>query len=534
MTQLTAEGRRRATTSRPAVEPADMDRRPVPASLPATASAGHPRRWQVLAVLCTTLTIIAIDTTVLNVALPSIQRSLDPSAGQLQWIVDAYTIVFAGLLLTAGTIGDRFGRRGALIAGVVVFGAGSAAAALSTTPAQLIAWRAVTGIGASLMFPATLSILTNVFTDPKERQKAIAVWAGTAGIGIGLGPVVGGLLLRHYSWSSVFWVNLPVCALALVGMILVVPSAPGHRSGAIDARGAVLSIAGLSALVFAIIEGPEQGWTSAVVVGAAALAVVLLAAFVVTELRHRSPMLDVRLFRNPRFSAASMAVSAIYFALFGTIFLMTQHMQVVLGYDALGAGLRTLPYAAVLIIVANTTPKLVGRLGTGRVITVGLLFVALSQVLRFASTADTGYGPILASMVTFAFGMGLVIAPATASIMSSVPPERAGVGSAVNDTTRQVGGALGVAVMGSIASSVYRHGVDDRLRDTAVPVGSSARVDDSVASAFNAAHDLGGNGAVVLDAARHAFIDGVRAASVVAFVLLIGAAIASSRLLPSR
>jgi EmrB/QacA subfamily drug resistance transporter len=506
---------------------------PIAAPEPAVV-AGHPRRWQVLVVLCVSLTIIAIDTTVLNVALPGIQRSLDPSAGELQWIVDSYTIVFAGLLLTAGTIGDRFGRRGALIAGLVVFGAGSAAAALSSSPGQLIVWRAVTGVGAALMFPATLSILTNVFTDPRERQRAIAVWAGTAGIGIGLGPVVGGLLLRHHSWASVFWVNLPVCAVAVVGTVWIVPSARGHRSGAVDAGGALLSVAGLSTLVFAIIEGPEQGWTSGIVLGSALAAVALLASFVLVELRHRAPMLDVRLFRNPRFSAASLAVSTVYFALFGTIFLMTQHLQVVLGYSALGAGLRTLPYAVVLLVVANTTPKLVGRLGTGRVISVGLLLVAGSQLLRMASTADTGYAPILASMVTFAFGMGLVIAPATASIMSSVPPERAGVGSAVNDTTRQVGGALGVAVMGSIASSVYRHSVDDQLQGRSIPGGALARIDDSVSGAFAAAGDLGGNREAVVDAARHAFVDGVRAASVVAFVLLVGAAIASSRLLPGR
>jgi EmrB/QacA subfamily drug resistance transporter len=396
-------------------------------------------------------------------------------------------------------------------------------------------WRAVTGAGAALLFPATLSILTNVFVDPKERQRAIAVWAGTAGIGIGLGPVLGGVLLRHYSWSSVFWVNLPVCAIAVLGAIVVVPSAAGHRSGSVDARGAILSIAALSALVFGIIEGPEKGWTSATVLGAGALAIALLVTFVTVELRHHAPMLDVRLFRNPRFGAASLAVSTVYFALFGTIFLMTLHMQVVLGYDALGAGLRTLPYAVVLMVVANTTPKLVGRLGTGRVIAAGLLLVAASQLLRMASTADNGYGPILASMVAFAFGMGLVIAPATASIMGAVPPERAGVGSAVNDTTRQVGGALGVAVMGSIASSVYRHSVQDQLDGRALPRGSMARIDDSVTGAFGAAHDLGGSdGSFVLDAARHAFIDGVRVASIIAFVLLVGAAFASARLLPSR
>jgi EmrB/QacA subfamily drug resistance transporter len=489
----------------------------------------------VLAVLCLSLTVITIDTTILNVALPSVQRALDPSAGQLQWIVDAYTVVFAGLLLTAGTIGDRFGRRGALLAGLAIFGAASAAAALSTSPDQLIAWRAMTGVGAALMFPATLSILTNVFTDRAERQRAIAVWAGTAGIGIALGPVAGGLLLRHYSWASVFWVNVPVCLVALVSTALVVPTAKGHRAGRLDLPGAALSVAGLSTLVFAIIEGPERGWTSATVFGAAALAVTLLVAFVTVELRRAHPMLDLRLFRNPRFSAASMAVSTLYFALFGTIFLMTQHLQVVLGYDALGAGLRTLPFAAVLIVVANTTPRLVGRLGTGRVIAVGLLVVAVSQLLRIASTVDTGYGLILASMCLFALGMGLVIAPATASIMGSVPPERAGVGSAVNDTTRQVGGALGVAVMGSIASSTYRHAIDGTLRDSALPRGSLGRVNDSVAGAFGVARNVGGErGVAIVDAARHAFIDGLRAASWVAFGLLVIASFASARLLRNR
>jgi MFS family permease len=328
----------------------DVATLPPPAAVSVDVSpGGHPRRWQVLAVLCLSLTIIAIDTTVLNVrcrASSARWRERGGCSGS-----SARTIVFAGLLLTAGTIGDRFGWRGALIGRLVVFGAGSIADALSTSPAQLIAWRAVTGVGAALMFPATLSILTNVFTDPKERQRAIAVWAGTAGIGIGLGPVVGGLLLRHYSWSSVFWVNIPVCALALVGMIAVVPSAAGHRSGAIDARGALLSMTGLSVLVFAIIEGPERGWTERLRAGTAALAVVLLVGFVRGA---AAPLADARRppVPQPQFSAASLAVSTIYFALFGTIFLMTQHLQVVLGYDA-RCRLRTLPYAVVLIIVQH-------------------------------------------------------------------------------------------------------------------------------------------------------------------------------------
>jgi EmrB/QacA subfamily drug resistance transporter len=500
---------------------------------PRPAVVGDPRRWQVLAVLCLSLTVITIDTTILNVALPSIERSLDPGPGSLQWIVDAYTVVFAGLLLTAGTLGDRFGRRGALATGLAIFGAASVGAGLADTAGQVIAWRAVTGVGAALIFPATLSILTNVFTDAAERQKAIAVWAGTAGIGIALGPVAGGLLLRHFSWASVFWVNLPVCLFALVAVLARVPSVrPVHR-GRLDPAGAGLSIAGLSLLVYAIIEGPTAGWTSATVLGWGALALALLVGFVAVESRHPSPMLDVRLFRDPRFSAASLAMSTLYFALFGTIFLMTQHMQVLLGYDALGAGVRTVPFAVVLVVVANTTPRLVGHVGTGRVIAGGLLLVAVSEVLRIATTPSTGYGLVLASMLVFAVGMGLVIAPATASIMGSVPPERAGVGSAVNDTTRQVGGALGVAVMGSLASSTYRSGLEDRLADVPLPGGALARFGDSVGAAVNGSGSLGEHGATVAQAAREAYVDGLRVASVVAVVLLLVSAAVAARALPS-
>jgi EmrB/QacA subfamily drug resistance transporter len=504
---------------------------PIAPPLPAVPDA---RRWQVLAVLCLSLVVITIDTTILNVALPSIERSLDPGPGGLQWIVDAYTVVFAGLLLTAGTLGDRLGRRGALAAGLAVFGAASVGAALSGSAGQLIGWRALTGVGAALIFPATLSIITNVFTDAAERQKAIALWAGTAGIGIALGPVAGGLLLRQFSWASVFWVNVPVCLFALVAVLARVPSATPHRHGRLDLGGAALSISGLSLLVYAIIEAPTEGWTSPAFLGWGAVALALLAGFVAVEMRHPAPMLDVRLFRNPRFSAASLAMSTLYFALFGTIFLTTQHMQVLLGYDALGAGLRTVPFAVVLMVVANTTPRLVGRVGTGRVIAAGLTLVAVSEGLRIASTPDTGYGLVLASMAVFALGMGLVIAPATASIMGSVPPERAGVGSAVNDTTRQVGGALGVAIMGSLASSAYRSGLEDRLADTALPPGALQRFGDSVGAAVNGSGALGEHGAAVSQAAREAYISGLRTASVVALVLLLVSATVAARALPSR
>ena len=418
-----------------------------------------PRRWLALGVLCLSLIVVTIDTTILNVALPTLVDSLHASSSALQWIVDGYTVVFAGLLLTAGSLGDRFGRRGALSAGLAIFGLASAASALATNTTELIALRGLTGVGAALVFPATLSIIANVFPDPRERQRAIAVWAGTAGIGIGLGPVAGGLLLRWFYWGSVFWVNVPICALAFVAGRAFVPTSRDPSESRLDGPGALFSIVGLSALVYAIIEGPSLGWSSRPVATGFTLAAAALGAFVVTELHSRHPMLDLRLFTNARFSAASLAVTALYFCLFGTIFFQTQHLQFVLGYDPLGAGLRSIPFAVVLLVVANTTPRIVGRIGTRAVVTTGLLIVAASMAARVGFTVDTTYTGVVLTQCLFALGMGLTIAPATSSIMSAVPSARAGVGSAINDTTRQVGGALGVAVMGSIGASLYRHSI---------------------------------------------------------------------------
>ncbi|MCU1486438.1 MAG: drug resistance transporter [Actinomycetia bacterium] len=467
------------------------------------------RRWAALAVLCLALVVVTMDTTILNVALPSLVRDLHASASGLAWIVDGYTLVFAGLLLTAGSIGDRFGRRGAFGAGLLVFAGACAASALSHTTGQLIAMRALTGIGAALVFPATLSILIHVFTDPVERQRAIAVWAGTAGIGIGLGPVAGGLLLRHFSWGSIFWVNVPICLVALVGARVLLP--PSDRSdGRLDLGGAALSVAGLVSLVYGIIEGPDRGWSSPVVLGAFVVAAAAFTAFVRVELGTAEPMLDLRLFRNPRFSAASLSVTTLYFALFGVIFFQTQHLQFVLGYDPLGAGLRSLPFAVVLLVVANTTPRLVARAGTRSVIVTGLSIVAASMLLRTQFDATSTYAAIFWNQCLFALGMGLTIAPATASIMGSVPPDRAGVGSAINDTTRQVGGALGVAVMGSIGSSAFRRAVDV----------------DSVGGALAAG--------LQHDAVARAFVHGQNLAALVGFAVVAVGAVGAWRFLPRQ
>jgi EmrB/QacA subfamily drug resistance transporter len=495
---------------------------------PAATRSSSDRRWWALAVLCLSLVVVTIDTTILNVALPSLGRVLHPSSSGLEWIVDAYTVVFAGLLLTAGALGDRFGRKGALSAGLVVFALASAGSALAQNSSQLIVLRAVTGIGAALIFPATLSILTNVFADPVERQRAIAVWAGTAGIGIGLGPVVGGILLRHFYWGSVFWVNVPVCALALVAGHWLIPKSRDPGESALDLPGALLSIVGLSTLVFAIIEGPSKGWTSPEVVGCFVGALGVLGLFALVELRRRHPMLDLRLFRNPRFSAASLAVTALYFALFGTIFFQTQHLQIVLGYDPLGAGLRSLPFAVVLLVVANTTPRLVAQLGTRTVIVAGMALVAVSQVGRALFTVHTGYEGVLITQCLFALGMGLTIAPATASIMGAVPPGRAGVGSAINDTTRQVGGALGVAVMGSIGASIYHAQMAQHLTPARLDPSATAAAHDSIGAAAGLVGKLSpAQTEVVLSAARHAFIQGMDVASWVgAGIALAGALVA--------
>jgi EmrB/QacA subfamily drug resistance transporter len=485
-------------------------------------------------VLCLSLVVVTIDTTILNVALPSLDRSLGSSASGLQWIVDAYTVVFAGLLLSAGSLGDRFGRRGALAAGLAVFAVASGASALARTPGQLIAMRALTGVGAALIFPATLSILTNLFPDPAERQRAIAIWAGTAGIGIALGPVAGGVLLRSFYWGSVFLVNIPVCAVALIAGRRLLPPSRDPSQSPLDPPGAVLSIIGLSALVYAIIEGPSHGWTSPPVAGAFATGAIVLLAFIAVELRRAHPMLDLRLFRNPRFTAASLGVTALYFCLFGTIFFQTQHLQFVLGYDPLGAGVRSLPFAIVLLVVANSTPRLVRWAGTRVVVAAGLAVVAAAMGMRATFTTETTYAGILITQCVFAMGMGLTIAPATASIMGAVPAGRAGVGSAINDTTRQVGGALGVAVMGSVGASLYRRSTGSAIAGLHLPGAVTAKALDSVGPALAAAHQLpGAAGPALAAAARRGFIHGLDASSLVGLgVAALGAA-AAARFLPA-
>ena len=474
-------------------------------------TTGPRSRWLALGVLCTSLLVIVVDNTIVNVALPTLVRELDADVSELQWVVDAYTLVFAGLLLPAGALGDRHGRRRTLLAGLVVFGLASTAAAFAGGVEALIACRALKGAGAAFIMPATLSLLVGVFPDERERATAVGIWAATAGLGVALGPVAGGVLLDHFWWGSIFIVNVPLCVLAVVLGPRLVPESRDPVGRRLDRLGAALSAAGLIALAWAVIEAPSEGWTSPAVLAAGGGAVVLLSAFVLRQRRAAEPLLDVGLFRNPRFSAASATVMALFFALFGFLFVATQYLQFVLGFSPSAAGVRILPYAGAMIVSASLSAILVERFGTRRIATLGMLLFAAGLAVAATVGVDTGYGRLALAFMLMGTGMGLAGAPATESIMSSLPPARANIGSAVNDTTRELGGALGVAVVGSIMASLYTSGL---------PADAPAAARESLGGAAQ----LGGTAAEV---AREAFVAAMSTASiVVALVAVAGALIA--------
>jgi EmrB/QacA subfamily drug resistance transporter len=498
-----------------------------------TIEVAANRRWVTLAVLCVSLLIIVIDNTIVNVTLPSLVRQLGATVSQLQWVVDAYTVVFAGLLLVAGTLGDRWGRRRSLTAGLAVFALASAAAAFAGGVGQLVTARAVMGAAAAFIMPATLSILTNTFTDARERALAIGIWSGVVGIGVVLGPLAGGFLLDHFWWGSVFVVNVPIAAGAIVAARSLVPESRDPDASRVDWIGGALSILGLVTLVTAIIEAPNGGWTATPVLGLFSLSAVTLAAFAVWESRVEHPMLDLRFFRNRRFSAASATITLMFFALFGFVFLSTQYLQFVLGYTPLAAGLRTLPFAAAMMVVAPFSAKLVERLGTKRVVVAGLVIFATGLVVASTTTVASGYMRLGVAMLLMGAGLGLASAPATDSIMGSLPRNRAGVGSAVNDTAREVGGALGVAIVGSITSSIYRSRLTGELPQT-VPGPAAAAARDSLGAALQVSGHLGAAGVHVADTARMAFAQAMSRASIVSAGVAAVAAVVAWRYLPAR
>jgi len=504
----------------------------VTTSRPRSAS----RRWWILAVLCLSVLLAVVDNTIVNVALPTMSRTLSASTQDLQWIVDAYTLVFAGLLIVGGNLGDRLGRRRVLQAGLALFALTSVAAALSRTTGELIASRAAMGVAAALIYPATLALLTNVFTDARERATAIGIWSGVSGLAVAIGPVTGGLLLRHFSWSSVFYVNVPVVIIALAAGMRLLPESRDPKAGRFDPLGALLSIAGVGLLVWTVIEAPRHGWASAVTIGGFAGALVILAAFVGWQLRRPDPMLDVRLFRNPRFTAASGAIALAFFGLFGFIFLITQYFQVVLSWDPLRAGVATLPFALVTGLVSPAAIALMKRVGTKAVVTAGLALMSAGFVVAAGTSVDSAYwGRIITAMILIAAGLALTASPATEAIMGALPPSQAGVGSAVNDTTRELGGTLGVAIIGSVMSSAYSSHVLTALTKAGAPAALTSAAQQSVVAGLRAAAYLPpGLRGFAADATRQAFIAGLNHGSLVAAGATAVAALATLAFLPAR
>ena len=481
---------------------------------------GHPRRWLILAILNLSLVLIVAGVSSLNLAIPSIQRALDATASELVWINASYSLVFAGLLLPAGALGDRYGRRGALQIGLGVFIASALLATLSKDPSQLIALRGLMGVGAALTMPATLSIITIIFP-PDERAKAIAIWSGFAGAGGAIGILGSGLLLKWFWWGSVFLINVPIAALAIVLVSIYVPTSKDDAERPLDPAGSLLSMAGLVALVYGLVQGPEFGWTDGVVIGAFVASVVLLVGWVRVELAQRDPLLDPRLFRIRQFSMGSFAVTSAFLVMFGMFFILTQYLQFVLGYSALEAAVRTLPFAGTMVVVAPNGPRLAARIGRGQIIALGMAIAAVGCAWLALLQADTGYPLIAPAIVIMAGGMALAFPAATESIVTSLPQSKAGVASAMNDTTREVGGAIGIALLGTLLSSGYRRGLGDAV--DVLPPAAAEAAEDNIGAALAIAADLPG-GEALADAARDAFVDGMRISMLVGAVVLVVAA----------
>jgi EmrB/QacA subfamily drug resistance transporter len=484
-----------------------------------------------LAVICLGVFVISVDATIVNVALPTLSRELGADTAQLQWIVDAYTLVMSGLLLSVGSLSDRYGRRGWLNSGLALFAVTSAVAAQMNSADALIAARAAMGVGAAVIFPTTLGLITNIFTDPVPRAKAIGLWAAMVGVGVAVGPISGGWLLEHFWWGSIFMVNIPIAALAIIGGTLFVPTSRDPAAPRVDVPGLILSAIGITTLVYTVIEAPTWGWTDTRTAAGFTVATTVLVAFARWERRSTHPMLDVSVFVNRRFSGGSLAVTAGFLTLFGFIFVITQYFQFIKDYTAFQAGVRLLPVAASIALASIVGPRLVERLGTTAVVVTGLAVFAAG--LAWASTADgaTPYIQIATQMLLLGGGLGLTFSPATEAIMGSLSVDKAGVGSAVNDTTRELGGTLGVAIAGSIFASVY----SGHLGASALTGLPADAMRHSMAVAHTVIRQLPAQQAGHVRAAvDRAFLDGLQVSSLVCAGIALGAAIVVGWLLPAR
>lgn len=470
--------------------------------------AVHRRRWAILGVLMLSLLIVVLDNSILNVAIKTISTpaptGLGATQSELEWAINAYTLVFAGLLFTAGLLGDRLGRKKMLLAGLAVFGAGSALAAESGSPAQLIVFRALMGLGAAFVMPATLAVLMNVF-ERDEQPKAIGIWAGGVGLAIAIGPITGGLLLAHFWWGSVFLINVPIVVIALALMIWLVPDSRDPNPGRIDPVGVVLSVVGLVLLVYGIIKGGQLAdFTDVTVLATIAAGVAVLALFVVFEKRSNHPSIDVTYFKNKVFSAAIAAIALVFFALMGVTFFSVFYTQSVRGYSPLQTGLLMLPLAAAQMIFAPRARLLVDRFGNRATTTGGMVIIAAMLAAFATLQADT---PIwILEVIFFLMGTGMahIMTPTSVVIMQALPREKAGSASALSNTFRQVGGALGIAVLGSVLSATYRDGIQDKL--ALVPAGIRHTAGESIEATLGVAAKLGPNGKALVSPANDAFL----------------------------
>jgi len=506
-----------------------------PAQAPAQEQAQVRTRWLALAVLCVTVLVANLDNTVLNVALPTLVRDLNATSSDLQWIVDAYIIVFAGLLLAAGSLADRVGRKKTFLAGLSIFAAGSAAAAFSGGVSTLIAARAGMGVGGALMIPSTLSIITSMFRDPAERQRAIALWGGTSGIGVALGPIIGGVLLSRFWWGSVFLINVPIAALGIIAAVFLVPDSKNPHAQAPDLVGAVLSIAGIGMILWSIIEAPSRGWSSAAVLAVGAGGLATVAIFAVWERITPHPLLNLAWFRRRSFSAALPAVAAVTFGLYGALFVLTQFLQFNLGFTALQTGVRVLPAAVALLVVAPSSARLVRLIGSKLTMAAGLALIAAGLWQISGATVATTFAGTVLGMVLLGAGAGLAIPTATGSVIGSVPESDSGVASATNTTALQLGGALGVAVVGSLLDTRYQDHVSSALAGQHLPPAALAAAQNSLGGALAVAARAGGAaGDLLTHLAKAAFVSGMDLGLLTGAVVAVAGALLVLLWLPAR
>ncbi len=485
-----------------------------------------------LGAMCFALFMAMLDNTVVNVALPSIQRHLGSGVSGLQWIIDAYTLVFASFMLTGGTLGDIFGRKRFFLIGLSVFTAGSLLCGLAPSLSVLIVGRAVQGLGAAALLPGTLSILTNTFHDPRERAQAIGIWAGVSGLALALGPLVGGALVDRFGWQSVFFLNVPIGIVALVVALLAVRESRSPEGRRLDLPGQALAIVALGSLTYALIEANNYGWTSPTILGLFATAALAMAVFLRVEFHSPSPMLQLKFFRNPTFAAAVACAGIISFGMFGMFFFMSLFFQSVQGYTPFQAGLRTLPATGMIVIVAPLAGRMAGRIGSKAPMAVGLAMNAVAMCIFTTIDAGTSYAHIWPPLVLAGVGMSLVMTPMTAAVMGAVPRERAGMASATSNASREVGGVFGIALLGAIVTHIFSRDLGRSIAALHLPPALKdvivTRASHGAEQAAATALPPGVNGAALHAAAGASFVAGMHAAMVVAAVALAAGSLAAA------